>query len=166
MPIPRDRLRLRPEARSELLASTRTAHCGTVDAEGQPHVVPLWFVLFDGDLFVNSLRRSRRGANLREGSPVSLCIDAGDEYGELRGLVLNGRFEPVADGRVLNQVRTAFGAKYWRGADVPDLESHEWFRMITEREVSWDFRRIGEAGRDRRLQALEARDSEEDPGSG
>lgn len=163
MPISRDRLRIDPSSRAELLGSARTGHCATVDAQGRPHVVPLWFVCHADEIYVNSLRRSQRGAHLRQGSPVSFCIDDGTEYGELRGVVLRGSFVPVVDDPTLEAIRAAFGAKYWHGVEVPDLQSHEWFRFLTEREVSWDFRKIASAGRDRRLDALGSGDPVVDP---
>ncbi|MFP5224999.1 MAG: pyridoxamine 5'-phosphate oxidase family protein [Actinomycetota bacterium] len=160
MPISRDKLRLQPQARLELLNKTRTGHCATVDQEGWPHVVPLWFVWHEDHLFVNSLKRSKRGRNLRDGSRVSFCVDAGEAYGELRGLVLKGRFEPETDETTLEAIKGLFGEKYWNGTAVPDLKSHEWFRLVIISEVSWDFRRIEEAGRDARLEALKLRGSE------
>jgi general stress protein 26 len=154
MPIPRDALRLRPADRAELLANARTAHCATVNAEGVPHVVPLWFIWRDDTLWVNSLRRSRRGHDLERGSPVSVCIDDGVEYGQLRGVTFTGRFEVVEDDATLEPVRRAHGDKYWHGIEVPALRSHRWLRLVVEHEASWDFNRIEEAGGDRRLEAM------------
>lgn len=156
MPIPREKLRLRDPDRAALLNTARTAHCATVGADGVPHVVPLWFVWHDGMLYVNSLRRSQRGRHLAAGSPVSICIDAGVEYVELHGLVTTGRFEPETDPATLRTLRLHFGEKYWHGVEVPEVRSHDWFRLVADREVSWDFRRIAEAGGDPRLDALDA----------
>lgn len=157
MPISREKLRLRPDARSELLATERVAHCATVSEEGEPHVAPLWFVHHSGTIWVNSLRRSRRAADLASGSRVSVCIDGGVEYGELRGVTLQGRFEEAEPPA---EVKEIYGRKYWHGADIPELKSHVWLRLNVSREVSWDFRRISEAGEDRRLDALRDQGSE------
>lgn len=158
MPIPREALRLRPADREALLGSARTAHCATVNDVGVPHVVPLWFV-WDGEaVWINSLRRSRRGRDLERGSRISLCIDDGVEYGELRGVTFEGRFVPVEDDEELEPIRRAFGDKYWHGIEVPALRSHRWFRLSVQHEASWDFSRIEEAGSDQRLEALRAVD--------
>src|SRR5438094_669920 len=120
---------------------------GTVSPDGWPHVVPLWFVWHRGAIWVNNLRRSRRTRDLEAGSPVALCIDVGEEYGELRGAVLYGRPEKVpADDPDLDVVRQAFGDKYFGGVDAADRKSHDWLRMEPERIVSWDFRKIPAAG--------------------
>ena len=152
MPIPREQLRLTTAELAELLTSNRTARVGTVSADGWPHVVPLWFVWHDGALWVNNLRRSKRSKNLADGSPVAVCVDDGEDYGELRGAVLSGRFEDASDDRRLPEVRAAFARRYWGGAEVPEMRSHVWLRMTPERVVTWDFKKIP-AGRDRRLEA-------------
>lgn len=156
MPIPREQLRLTPAELDELMTTTRECHIATVSPDGWPHVVPLWFVWHGGALWVNNLRRSRRSRDLGAGSPVSVCVDAGVQYAELRGAVLYGRFAEAPGHPGVGEARAAFAAKYWGGAEVPDLRSHAWLRLEPERIASWDFRKIP-AGRDRRLEA--ARDA-------
>jgi pyridoxamine 5'-phosphate oxidase-like protein len=152
VPIPREQLRLDDDELDALLTSERTLRAATVSRDGTPHVVPLWFVWRDGFVWINSLRRSRRARDIRDGSRVALCFDTGIEYGELRGAVLYGRFEDASDDPSLPEVKAAFGAKYWKAASVPDLKSHIWLRLRPDRLASWDFRKIP-AGRDRRLEA-------------
>jgi nitroimidazol reductase NimA-like FMN-containing flavoprotein (pyridoxamine 5'-phosphate oxidase superfamily) len=152
VPIPREQLRLTDDELDDLCSSTRTAHCATASPEGAPHVVPLWFVWLDGEIFVNNLRRSKRSHDLARGSRVALCIDDGVAYAELRGAVFYGRFVEAGSDERLADVRRRFAEKYWGGADVPDLRSHVWLRLDREKVVSWDFRKIP-SGADRRLEA-------------
>ena len=159
MPIPREQLRLTDDELNELLGRARTLRIGTVSSDGWPHVVPLWFVWHDGAMWVNNLRKSRRSKDLAAGSRAALCVDEGEEYQELRGAVLYGTFEEAESVKnaPLAGVRAAFARKYWGGADVPELRSHVWLRLVPEKIVSWDFRKIPQ-GRDRRLEA--AREAE------
>ena len=157
MPIPREQLRLNDEELEELLRETRTMRAGTVSPDGSPHVVPLWFVWHDGAIWINNLRRSRRSRDLQAGSEVALCIDVGHDYFELRGAVLYGRPEEVdPDDPGLPPVRSGFGDKYFGGAEIPDVKSHQWLKMTPERIVSWDFRKIP-AGRDGRAEISKER---------
>jgi nitroimidazol reductase NimA-like FMN-containing flavoprotein (pyridoxamine 5'-phosphate oxidase superfamily) len=157
MPIPRSQLRLTDEELAELLATERTARAGTVSRDGSPHVVPLWFVWHRGAIWINNLKKSRRTRDLQAGSQVAMCIDTGHEYFELRGVVLYGRPDAV-DGEdpEVPVVRKAFGDKYFGGIDIPEVKSHQWFRMEPERIVTWDFRKIP-AGRDGRAEASRGR---------
>lgn len=153
MPVPREKLRLSPAEIDELLAAERTARVATVSPDGGPHVIPMWFVWRDGELWINSLIRSRRTRDVDAGSPASVCVDAGVEYGELRGVVLYGSFEAADDAAGIDDIRAEFGRKYWHGIDVPALRSHRWMKMRPDRVVSWDFRKIPTGG-DKRLEAL------------
>jgi hypothetical protein len=152
MPIPREKLRLSPDELDDLLRRERTARVATAAPDGSPHVIPMWFVWHEGAVWVNSLIRSRRTRDIDRGSKAAVCVDAGVEYGELRGAVLYGSFEE-AGGPALDQIREMFGAKYWGGIAVPAVRSHRWLKLRPERVVSWDFRKIPTGG-DQRLEAL------------
>lgn len=149
MPIPRSQLRMTPDELEAFLRTERTARVATVSPDGEPHVVPLWFVWHDGALYFNSLKRSRRTQDLERGSRVAVCVDAGHEYGELCGAVLYGRIEPAGD---VPDIRRRFGEKYWDGIEIPEVKSHAWLVLRPDKVVSWDFKKIP-AGRDRRLEA-------------
>lgn len=150
MPIPRSELRLDDADLEDLLTTERTMRVATVGSDDSPHVVPMWFVWHEGAIWINNLRKARRSSDLAAGSTVALCIDTGFEYFELRGAVLYGRPEPAdPDDPSLAEIRTAFGAKYFYGADIPEVKSHQWLKVVPDRVVTWDFRKIP-AGRDGR----------------
>lgn len=152
MPIPREQLRLRPEELEELLASEHTARVATVGPDGSPHLIPMWFVWREGAVWCNSLIRSRRTRDIEHGSRAAVCVDTGAHYGELRGAVLYGAFERADEDPDLPAVKEAFAGKYWGGTEVPEVRSHRWLKLVPERLVSWDFRKIPR-GRDPRLEA-------------
>jgi hypothetical protein len=79
-------------------------------------------------------------------------MDTGEDYFELRGAVLYGKPEEV-DGNdpALGDVRRRFGEKYFGGMEIPDTKSHVWLKVVPEKIVSWDFRKIP-AGRDGRAE--------------
>jgi nitroimidazol reductase NimA-like FMN-containing flavoprotein (pyridoxamine 5'-phosphate oxidase superfamily) len=138
----------------DFLQRERTVRLGTVSPGGEPHVAPLWFVWYEGAMYLNSLKRSRRGRDLSHGSRVAACVDAGHEYGELHGAVLYGTLAPIEDAELGARVRKLFGEKYWGGMDIPEVRSHTWFALRPDEIVSWDFKKIP-AGRDRRLETQE-----------
>jgi hypothetical protein len=93
------------------LAEQRTCRVATVGADG-PHATPLWYVWSDGALWLTSLSRSQRWTDLMADPRVAAVVDAGEEYGELRGVELRGRVEVVGE-----VPRT--------GAPVPELDGPE-----------------------------------------
>jgi nitroimidazol reductase NimA-like FMN-containing flavoprotein (pyridoxamine 5'-phosphate oxidase superfamily) len=144
-------LRLTDEELDELLATEKTLRAATVSEDGSPHVVPLWFIWHDGAIWLNSLRRSRRQSDLAAGSKVALCVDAGDTYWELKGAVLYGTPVEATDDAMLAEARKAFAFKNWGIEDLPpEIKSHVWLKVVPEKIVSWDFKKIP-AGKDPRV---------------
>lgn len=126
----------------DFLTGERLLRLATVDEDGWPAVVPVWFVWFDGALWVWNLTRARRTARLREGTRAAFVVDGGDEYVELRGA--SGRLEYafVDDEQVPLEVRAGFSRKYF-DSDHPiePADHHEWIRLTPVTLASWDFRK-------------------------
>ena len=109
---------------------------------------PLWFV-WDGDaLWLWSLVKSQRWVNLMREPRVSVVVDSGRDYGELRGVELLGRVTPVGDvPRVdashpdASAAERLWADKYSGGTFVSDGK-HAWLRLDPDKIVSWDFRKI------------------------
>ena len=138
------------------LREARTCRVGTVGSDGAPHVSALWFV-WDGDaLWLNSLVKSQRWVNVVRSPRVSVLVDGGDEFMELHGVEVIGEAEVVGEvprteaaDPALAEPERLFGEKYAGGRFVPDGR-HAWLRVVPDKVVSWDFRKIGAstAGRD------------------
>ena len=133
------------------LGEQRTCRLGSVDGDGAPHVSPLWFVWDGSALWLWSLVKSQRWVNLMRDARVSIAVDDGQEYGELRGVELLGSVTPVGDvprtdvshpdGAAAEQL---WGDKYTGGQFFSDGK-HAWLRLDADKIVSWDFRKIPDA---------------------
>ena len=140
-------LSLTPEERDAFLARAWTARVATVGPEGEPHVIPLWFVWRDGTLFVNTTRGNRTVRNAERDPRAAATIDDGDRYDELRGVVLSGALRDATGDPLLPEVTDAFGAKYF-GGNRPHFEGwrNRFFLSLAPHRISsWDFRKIPEA---------------------
>lgn len=134
------------------LTTQRTCRVATVSAGGAPHVSALWF-LWDGTaLWLYSVVRSRRFADLRRDPRVAVVVDTGEEYGQLRGVELSGAVEFVGEvprtGELcaeLDAVETLFARKNFGLDAIPHDGRHAWVRLRPEKVVSWDFRKLGDA---------------------
>jgi hypothetical protein len=121
---------------------------GSIGADGGPHVSPLWFVWDASSLWLHSVVKSQRWTNLMRDPRVSIAVDAGDDYFELRGVELLGRVEVVgevprgdAPDPELATPERLWGDKYTGGTFVSDGK-HAWLRLVPDKIVSWDFRKI------------------------
>ncbi len=78
------------------------ARLSTIDANGYPHTVPLWFDMDGDDIVIISDRNTRKVDHM--GRDPKGCVQVGGDDGA--GYLFKGRLsvEPDADYRWLNQV--------------------------------------------------------------
>jgi hypothetical protein len=134
---------------NDFLLEERTCRVATVGADGRPHNTPLWFVWDGKALWLTSIVKSQRWTDVERQPHVSIIVDAGHDFGELRGAELLGELEVVGDvprtsapDPDLEAPERLFGAKYSGGAFHPDGR-HAWLRLSPAKVVSWDFRKMG-----------------------
>jgi PPOX class probable F420-dependent enzyme len=64
------------EIRNFLLQGTFTGKLGTINKEGRPHVVPIWYTLDEPDNIVfNTGSESVKAKNIKRDNRVRLCVD-------------------------------------------------------------------------------------------
>ncbi|MGP3975973.1 pyridoxamine 5'-phosphate oxidase family protein [Streptomyces sp. 8N114] len=143
------RIMMTPEEQDTFLRTQRTCRVATVGRQGAPHLSALWFYWDGAALWLYSLTRSRRWAQLRHDPRLAVLVDDGEEYGELRGVELSGRAEFVGEApRVgepcpeLAEAERLFPAKYFGLERMPYDGRHAWLKLAPESVVSWDFRKL------------------------
>ncbi|WP_222709059.1 pyridoxamine 5'-phosphate oxidase family protein [Nonomuraea sp. C10] len=130
------------------LAGERFCRVATAGPDGDPHVSPLWFAWDGAALWLCSLVSSRRFADLTARPRVAVVVDAGDAYGELRGVEIRGTARVVGpapwDGVVtpdLAEAERLFTEKYPEQRHVRRKGRHAWIRVEPEHTSTWDFRK-------------------------
>lgn len=131
------------------LTGQRTCRVATVSPDGRPHVGALWFAWDGTSLWLYSLTRSRRWADLRRDPRIAVVVDDGEEYGELRGAELSGAAVTVGEAPrsgepcpELEPVEALFARKYFGIDAMPHDGHHAWLRLTPDAVVSWDFRKL------------------------
>ena len=99
-------------------SGTRTAHLGTIRADGRAHVKPVWFVL-DGipeefAVLLNTGADSLAGRNLAHDPRVTLSVD--DPHPPFSFVIIEGTAELITDPDQLLESATEIGGRYM-GAD-------------------------------------------------
>jgi len=142
------RTAMAPEERETFLRGERTCRVASVGGDGSPHVTPLWFVWDGASLWLTSIVRSQRWTDLQRDGRVSVIVDTGHDFMELRGVEIKGRAEVVGEvprtgepNAELEVPERLFADKY-AGGRVHHDGRHAWLRVSPEKMVSWDFRKL------------------------
>ncbi|MFG2941945.1 PPOX class F420-dependent oxidoreductase [Streptomyces sp. NPDC048282] len=98
------------EWRAFVSHGTRTGKLSTVNADGSPHVAPIWFLLEGDDLVFNTGKETVKGRNLTRDGRVALCVD--DDRPPFHFVVLSGRARLSEDPVELRDSATRIAARY------------------------------------------------------
>ncbi|MFI0980282.1 pyridoxamine 5'-phosphate oxidase family protein [Streptomyces sp. NPDC021093] len=143
------RIMMTEAERDAYLAEQRTCRVATVSADGAPHVGALWFVWDGTSIWLYSITRSRRWAQLCKDPRLAVLVDDGVEYGELRGVELSGTAEFVGEAPRTGErcpelvvPEGLFTQKYFGMTQMPHDGRHAWLRLTPDAIASWDFHKL------------------------
>jgi nitroimidazol reductase NimA-like FMN-containing flavoprotein (pyridoxamine 5'-phosphate oxidase superfamily) len=120
----RDRMRMTdPEVNAFLEECTR-AYVTTNGPDGWPHVVPLSYILLDGDIAFWTDGTSRKVRNLRADDRLGCLVEQGDDIGSFRAVQLLGRAEIIEDHQRSAEVGARLFARYSDGPLDPGAEAY------------------------------------------
>lgn len=132
------------------LHRSRVATLATLGPSGTPHLVAMWYAVLDGEIWFETKSKSQKVVNLRRDDRVTVLVEAGDTYDQLRGVSLEGRAEIVEDPDALfavcRDVWERYTAPYTdeaRPAVEQMMHKRVAVRVVPDRVRSWDHRKLG-----------------------
>ena len=149
MPSQRERIRMTDEEVAEFLATERTLQVASIGPDGTPHLVAMWFTVIDGRIAFWTFGRAQKTVNLRRDPRIVCMVEAGDTYGELRGVSITGEAELVDDYDTAFAVGSALQTRY-QGAMAHDSKAHMEAQaskrvavFVNPKKIaSWDHRKL------------------------
>ena len=154
MPSRRDLIRMTDEEMRAFLDEQKTITIVSNNANGYPHPIPMWFTA-DEDLTVrmSTFRKSQKVLNVKRDPKVTLLVEDGEEYAELRSVVIYGTCEVVDDLRAVQDTLVditggeAANSQQAREGMYKVIEATAAKRVLLrikpDKIVSWDHRKLG-----------------------
>ena len=122
----------------QFLAGKETVVLATVQADGAPLALAMWFLHDPASLTMISEATTQKVRNLRRDPRVSVVAEA---TGPIRGVAVEGRAEFLSDGPERRALVERFHAKYpglvtfWKGRAMP--ADRVMFRIVPARVRRW-----------------------------
>jgi PPOX class probable F420-dependent enzyme len=146
----RAQIRMSDDEIAEFVARSRTATMATLGPEGTPHLVAMWYAVVDGKIWFETKAKSQKVVNLRRDDRITVSIEAGDTYDQLRGVAIEGRAVISDDPDECLRVGVSVWERY-TGPYTDEVKPHV-EKMMNKRVVvrvdpkrmrSWDHRKLG-----------------------
>lgn len=133
------------------IAESRKLQLGTVNPDGTPHLVTMFYGLSGGRISFWTYGKAQKALNIQRDARVSCLIEAGDEYSDLRGVLVYGVARRIDDSEGILEVGMNVSR---RMAGMPDAEellteyvAHTGRKRVAfvvepTRVISWDHRKL------------------------
>jgi len=79
----------------KFIESQKTIQVATINKDGTPHVMPLWFAIDGGKIVLETFTKSQKVVNLQRDDRITVLLEAGEVYEDLKGVSIRGRAELV-----------------------------------------------------------------------
>jgi len=147
----RDLIRMNDEEIRAFLQEQRTLQVATIDHDGWPHLVAMWYVLLNDQIVFWTYAKSQKAVNLRRDARLTCLVETGERYDELRGVQVKGR-AIISDDRETVQRIGEFIYERYTGGPLNDTIRQMVAAQASKRVIvfvepveiaSWDHRKLG-----------------------
>jgi PPOX class probable F420-dependent enzyme len=149
----RDRVKMTESEVAALLAGSRKLQLATINRDGTPHLVTMFYVMLDGQIAFWTYRSAQKARNLARDPRVTCLVEAGEDYFELRGVQVVGLARRVEDpaevldiGRRLAAVTTGMPAGALEEYTAKTARKRVGFVVEPQRIITWDHRKLARPG--------------------
>ena len=140
MPSRRDQIKLTDEEQRELIENERIVVVSSLGPRGWPHVMPLWYVPRDGEIWVWTYAKSQKVKNLERDPRATLLIETGTEYSELRGIQVEAEAELIRELEPVVEFATELTIRYSEGIESVEGDAATGLRAQAPKRVAIHFR--------------------------
>jgi PPOX class probable F420-dependent enzyme len=132
------------------LEEERTLQVATIDHDGFPHLVAMWYVLMNNEITFWTYAKSQKAVNLRRDPRLTCMVETGERYQELRGIQIKGHAVVSDDRDFVQQVGEAIWERYTgplnestRPMVLAQAPKRVAISVKPVEIVSWDHRKLG-----------------------
>ena len=146
----RDLIRMTDDEVDAYLHQVRTLNVATINPDGHPHLVAMWYGFLDGDVVFWTYGKSQKILNLGRNPLMTGLVESGATYDQLKGVELIGRGIVVEDRDYVHRVGESVVARHsgltgealQQSVAVAEPKRHA-VRFEVDRVVSWDHTKLG-----------------------
>jgi PPOX class probable F420-dependent enzyme len=145
----RKRISMSGKEVSALIKGERKLQLGTINPDGTPHLVTMFYAVVEDQIAFWTYRTSQKARNVERDPRVTCLIETGEDYFQLRGALIYGTAEIVTEP---NQIRHVGGEVVRRMMDIQEAEIEQFvehtaakryaYLVGISRVASWDHAKL------------------------
>ncbi len=147
----RDMITMNADERREMLEECRSLQIATINPDGAPNLVTMWYALDGDDIVFWTYATSQKVKNLERDPRICCLVEDGTAYEELRGIQINGEVDIVSEPEERFRLGRAIIRRNIEGLDEESIEGAAQMmgakrvaiRVKADDIVSWDHRKLG-----------------------
>ncbi len=147
----RDQIKMTSAEVDDFLATERVVIVATNGPQGWPHMMPLWYIVRDGEIWAWTYAKSQKIRNMERDPRATLEVEAGGQYHELRGVMIETRPVIHRDLDLVAEVGADIFRRYGSASLGPEFldvvraqaAKRVALQFVPTSLASWDHRKLG-----------------------
>jgi PPOX class probable F420-dependent enzyme len=147
----RVKTRLSGDEADALLAEGAKLQLATINPDGTPHLVTMFYAIVDDRIAFWTYRTSQKALNLARDPRVTCLVETGDDYFSLRGVQVSGLVRPTDEPAEVTEIGTAvvartmgLPAEHLDGYVAHTAPKRRGYLVEPVRTISWDHRKLAQ----------------------
>lgn len=146
----REKIRMDAEEIEEFIEEQKSLQVGTINSDGSIHLSTLWFAVVDDLIVFETYTSSQKVVNLERDPRITVLLEDGLEYNNLRGVMIKGVANLVSEPTEVKQIAREVIKR--NQPEIPDemlddaaaslAVKRTVVTVVPEKVVSWDHRKI------------------------
>src|SRR3954469_9506679 len=148
----RDAIKMTDDEMWAFLDGRHTLQTASINKDGTPHLVAMYYAVIDGRIAFWTYGKSQKVLNLQRDPRISVMVETGEAYSDLKGVTVTGAAELSDDPEVVQGVGEALYPRYFgelndaarEGVKVSGAKRVAIFVPIDgSKLMSWDHSKLG-----------------------
>jgi PPOX class probable F420-dependent enzyme len=147
----RDAIKMSEQEIWKFIETQKTIQVATINKDGTPHVMPLWFGIDNGKIVLETFTKSQKVVNLERDDRINVLLEDGQVYDTLRGVSIKGRAKLIRDHAEVHRLHMVVLARNTPEVPIDVLEKAvaamvpKKTAIVVEPEkwITWDHGKLG-----------------------
>ncbi len=146
----REKIRMDAEEIEGFIEEQKSLQVGTINSDGSIHLSTLWFAVVDDLIVFETYTSSQKVVNLERDPRITVLLEDGLEYNNLRGVMIKGVANLVSEPTEVKEIAREVIKR--NQPEIPDemlddaaaslAVKRTVVTVVPEKVVSWDHRKI------------------------